>query len=416
MLALSSWMVAFAQDPAEPTAPAPAEEAKPWDRVGWGWGALPTPNYNADEGFGFGALGSIYRYDGHTAPYKTGATLILFMTTRQIHGHSLEIDTLEVGDTPLRLTGRAELAATLVNPYCGTGPAVTCDPAVATAAGEDRGLAGDALDEFARRYYYTRWVNPNGFLVARYALDPMPHRIEAFAGWRLNALVPGSFSEAGPWPGSLYARDFPGGEIGVVSVLQLGLMADDRDNEPAPIRGYWVEGSIRGATPVWGSQYDYFGFNTTLRGYVPVGTERLVLANRVVFDGMVGDAHVLELASFGGSQRYFGWGGLNAGRGIRLRRYVGRVKSFEQAELRWTPISFRVANVPFDVGFLTFGDLGFVAADWSGVGGMFDYPLFGTGGGLRVAVDKNLVVRADLGVSPLEGWSPAPYIDIKNTF
>ena len=187
-----------------------AQTPDPWDRVGWGWGALPSPNYNADEGVGFGGLGALYRYDGHAAPYKSATTLILFMTTRQVHNHSLEVDLLEVGGAPVRVTGRAELAATLTNAYCGIGPLVACDPAVAEAAAG--GLTGEAREDFVRRYYFSRFVNPNGFVVARWAVDPMPHRVELFGGWRGSALIPGSFTEAGPWPGSLYARDFPGGE------------------------------------------------------------------------------------------------------------------------------------------------------------------------------------------------------------
>lgn len=413
-----TWILLWSAIEAAGATPVEEPPTRASDRVGWGWGALPTPNYNADEGFGFGALGALYRYDGKTAPYKTAITAILFMTTRQIHNHSLEVDALELAGRPIRVTARAELAATLVNAWCGVGPEVTCDPAVATAAGEALGLQGEALETFARRYYYTRYVNPNGFVNVRWALDPMPHRVEVFGGWRGNYLVPGSFTEPGPWPDSLYAQDFPGGERGMVSVLQVGLMVDDRDHEPAPTRGYWVEASVRGSAPWWGSapEWSYFGFSTTLRGYLPLGTDRLVLADRVVFDGMVGDAHLLELATIGGSQRFFGWGGLNAGRGIRLRGFLGRVKLFEQLELRWTPLSFEVGGVPFDVGLLGFGDLGFVATDFASVGELFDRPLPGTGGGLRIAVDENLIIRADVGVSPLEGWKPAPYIDIKNLF
>lgn len=57
-----------------PEAPDDAIElAKPeaWQTPGWGWGALPAVNYNSDEGFGFGALGSYYKYDGETTTSTT---------------------------------------------------------------------------------------------------------------------------------------------------------------------------------------------------------------------------------------------------------------------------------------------------------------------------------------------------------
>jgi hypothetical protein len=418
--------VAFAQTPADtqepadqpgPSASEAADEPRAWERVGWGFGGLPAVNYNSDEGLGLGVVGSLYRYDGATGPYKTAANLILFVTTLGVHNHSLEVDALEVGDRPVRLTVRGAFEATRTSNYCGIGPEVTCDPAVAEAEADRLGLAGAAREDFVRRYYRVRYLNPNLGVNARWAIDPMPHRVELVLGWRANALLPGDFEDPTPFPGSLYAADFPGGEKGLVSVLQAGVMVDDRDNEAAPIRGYWVEATVRGAHRAWLSDYDYFGFNVTLRGYTPLGTDRLVLADRVMFDGLVGDAHTLELSTPGGVQRYARfYGSLNDGRGIRLGRYVGKVKALQQAELRWTYASFGVAGARVDLGALAFVDLGFVGEDFGALGEMFANPLPSTGGGLRFALDENFVVRADVGVSPIEDWAPSVYIDLKNLF
>jgi len=48
-----------------------ARAEEPWQRQGIGFGGIPATNYNTDEGLGFGAIGSLYWYDGKTAPYKT---------------------------------------------------------------------------------------------------------------------------------------------------------------------------------------------------------------------------------------------------------------------------------------------------------------------------------------------------------
>ncbi|MEQ1571842.1 MAG: BamA/TamA family outer membrane protein [Myxococcota bacterium] len=389
---------------------------EPWTDPGWGFGGLPAVNYNSDEGLGLGVVGSAYRYDGHTSPYKTAVNLVLFVSTKAVHTHSLEVDALELGDQPLRLTARAAFDATKTGNYCGTGPAVTCDPAVAEAAADALGLDGVARDDFVRRYYRVRFLNPNAQVNLRWAIDPMPHRVELMFGWRANAMIPGEFSDPDPFPGSLYATDFPGGEQGLVSVAQVGVMVDDRDNEPAPIRGYWVDASVRGAHAVLLSDYDYVGFNVTLRGYAPVGTDRLVFADRVMFDGMSGDAHTLELATPGGTQRFAGfYGSLNGGRGIRQRRFVGKVKVLEQAELRWTFATFGVGGTTVDLGTLGFVDLGLVATDFGHLEQLGTL-LPSTGGGLRIALDQNFVVRADVGVSPIEAWSPGVYIDLRNLF
>lgn len=407
---------AWAAEPGGEPADDSAAEPPAWQHTGWGWGALPAVNYNSDEGFGFGAIGSLYRYDSRTNPYRTAISLLVFGTSKGIQTHYLELDALGLRGAPLRLTGRVAFETTRTSNYCGLGPAVTCSPFFAEQDADQLGLAGAARDEYLQRYYRARFLNPNAQVHLRWAVDPMPHRLELFASYRLNAMIPGDFSEAAPYPGSLYDQDFPGGESGVVSEAQLGVMLDDRDYEPAPTRGYWIEASVRGAHRAIGSDYDHVGFNTTLRGYLPLGTEDLVLADRVMFDGLVGDDSTIDLSQPGGFQRYTFYGSLNAGRGIRLRRYLGKVKALQQAELRWTFLHPSIAGARFAIGVLGFSDLGFVADDFDRIDTMFDTPLPTVGGGLRVGVEGAFVVRADIGVSPIEDWSPSVYIDVKNTF
>ena len=394
---------------------APTEKKKPWDRVGWGWGGVPALNFNSDEGFGFGVVASLYRYNGGLQPYKTGMTLIVFATTRGLQAHSFEIDALRLANTPIRLWVRGALDSTAVDNYCGLGPDVTCDPAVAEQAADDSGLSGAAREDFVRRFYRTRYIYPNMRINLRYKLDPMPHRLEVFAGYRGSGIIQGTFSERGPWPGSLYERDFGEGEEGFLNVFQAGAMLDNRDNEPAPTRGYWIEGSVRGAFSLFGDDWRYFGFNTTLRGYVPLFTERVVFANRLVVDGIIGNAPIRELATPGGTQRYTGYGSFNAGRGIRQRRFIGEAYAMNQAELRVLVLPFTVFKVPVDLHLLGFADVGFVGAEFSDFGRMFATPLPSGGGGLRVALDKNFIVRADLGFSAFEDV-PSLYIDLRNVF
>ncbi len=408
---------AWATEPAPPPDPPPAAaEPQSWQRTGWGWGGLPAVNYNSDEGFGFGVVGSLYRYDSRSNPYKTAINLVIFATSKGIQTHSLELDALNLARSPLRFTSRLEFATTRTSNYCGLGPAVTCSSFFAEEAAEQEGLTGAARDEYVRLYYRTRFINPNAQFNFRYALDPMPHRVELFGSYRINVMIPGDFQDASAYPGSLYDQDFPGGERGVVSQLQLGAMVDDRDYEPAPSRGYWVEASVRGAHRYLGSDYDHFGFNTTLRGYLPLVGDDLVLADRAMFDGLVGDDSTIDLTVPGGFQRYTFYGSFNAGRGIRLRRYVGKVKSMNQAELRWTFVRPTIAGAKFDLGVLGFSDLGFVAEDFQRIDTMFSTPLPSVGGGLRVGVDGAFIVRADIGVSPIEDWAPSVYIDLRNTF
>jgi hypothetical protein len=98
---------------------------------------------------------------------------------------------------------------------------------------------------------------------------------------------------------------------------------------------------------------------------------------------MWGDANTLELGQSGGEQRYEWFGSLNAGRGVRLRRYVGKVKTMQQAEIRatvWSPV---IAKIQVDVTALAFNDIGFIAPDWDLLDQGVVVPT--VGGGLRLA-------------------------------
>jgi hypothetical protein len=400
LLALLSLAVALAEEPAA------------WERDGWGFGGLPAVNFNTDEGFGAGALGNLYRYDGGTAPYKWMAGLSLFASTKGVHHHRASWDVLGLAGGPLRVTGRIKLEANKSDNWCGAPELASCDPAQAEAAANALGLEGDARADFVRRYHRTRYVMPYALVNGRWMLRDKPHRVEAFAGWRGMMYRTGELTERGPYAGSVFDQDFGSSQDGFTSVIQLGINADNRDNEPSPTRGYWVEGSARAASGLWGSDWDYVGFNLNLRGYLPLAGERLVLADRVILDGLFGEANIQDLAWFGGLQVLDGLGNLNAGRGIRLRRYRGKAVALHQAELRWRFKQGAVAGVPYYLGLHAFSDLGWVAAEWGDRGVV----LPGQGLGLRIAIDENFIIRADVGFSAVEGWSPGIYLDIDNLF
>jgi hypothetical protein len=177
-----------------------------------------------------------------------------------------------------------------------------------------------------------------------------------------------------------------------------------------------VEASTRAATRYLGSSFDYVGFNTTLRGYVPLaGDGRLVGAARLALDGLVGDAPIREMAFMGGAVLYQFGGGLNAGRGVRQRRYLGRVKGLLQPELRWKFAHIEPFGVGVDFTVLGFTDVMVVAEDWSSLEEL-GRPILGHGAGLRLAFDDNFIIRLDSGVSAKEGWSPAIYIDLNHLY
>ncbi len=405
--------LAFAQDEPTETDEAPVEaEVNPWDEVGYGWGGLPAINYNSDSGFGYGVLASVYRYDGTSSPYKWSTTLLLYKTTKNVHVHRVDFDLLDAFAQPLRLTGRAEFYSTVTANYCSVDPNQFCDDAVAEAKADDMGLTGTERDDFLRRYYKLRQIAPNGTLNALYRVSDLPHKLEIMAGWYGQYLLPGDFQERTPFPDSKYEEDFPGGETGMWSTLQLGASLDNRDNEPGPTKGYWVEASLRGGHQFILSDWNYWGYNLTLRGYASPLGPRLVFTTRAVADGIFGDVPATGLTRPGGRQIYDFFGGQRAGRGVRSYGVMGKAHFMDQVELRVLAASFEVKGTTVDIHPVGFFDSGYWAADHASLSdGVFVY---GCGGGLRLAFDKNFIVRADLGFSPLEDNAMQVYIDIRN--
>jgi hypothetical protein len=417
-LVLAATSPALAESPEEP--PAPEDEGEVWQKEGVGWGGFPYANYSTDLGAGFGALGSIFFYDGMTAPYKSELYFLIYLSTKNVHTHRIQYDWLEVGGSRLRLTTRAEFVADPSGNYCGTSPPGDCDPTRATAAAEAAGLSDnpnrddDAYDVFTRSYYKVREIRPNWYALGRWAIQEEGPRLEVFGSYYGEVKRAGSLGEPGVFPGSVYEDDFPEGEEGYVSLVQLGFMADSRDNEPAPIRGHWAEISVRQAGAATGSTFSYGGLNLTERVYIPLGTDRVVLADRAVVDMMWGAPPTSELVRSGGTDFYNWFGGQRAGRGIRWRRVMGKARTMNQTELRATVKTWTPGKSTIDLTPIAFFD----AAYWAESMDSFDTGalMYGTGGGLRLAINKNFILRGDVGVSPIEDWDPFVYLDVKNLF
>lgn len=411
----------------EPTRPPPLTGARESGRLGFG--GVPALNYDADNGFGFGVVGSLFWYEPGFEPYRYALTLQVFATTRLVQDHQVRFDALDVFGLPLRFTFRGGYFQTVTHNFCGFGNAVGCDPEEGKREAARRGLLGEEEDAFARRYHKLRFVRPYAQTLLRWRLNKRPHMVELMAGWRGDGYLHGDPWEDAdgdgspdlafrPYPGSLYQQTFPRGEPGFASVLTFGVMVDDRDNEPAPTRGYWVEASVRAASSLLGSSWDYLGANVTLRGYVPLlrGSDRLVLAERLVFDVTAGDLPVQEMVRVGGSWDYTAFGGNPMGRGIRLQRYIGRLKALGQTELRFAVVEHELFAQHFRWSVVALLDHGWVGYDWTDLRG---HPLrlaLGGGGGVRLAYNRDFVVRLDVATSPDEAWGPAVYLDIGHPF
>lgn len=377
--------------------------------------ALPLYTQSPDTGPSVLGAASFYWHDGKTHPYKLWMSAVASASLYGVFSGLGYLEWVSPFDLPLRLVFSAGYQSSLAAHYCGVGNLVTCSEADAEHAADNLGLEGAARDDHLRRYFRYRFHGPVGTAYARWKMRDLPHKVELVAGVRSAYYVPGTLGFSGidlrPYPGSLYANDHPRGEQGLANVVEIGAMADNRDEEASPTRGYWVEASLRSASALTLSRWTWGGANVTLRGYLPLRKHgALVLAERAVVDGMIGDVPTYELQRVGGSWAFAAFGGKDLGRGLREGRVMGRLKAISQTELRAKLWAFEVLGVPVDIFGVTFLDAAWVAVDWAELGGDPFRINWGMGAGLRVRILKNLLFRFELAFSGDEGWQPQPYI------
>lgn len=397
---------------------------------------IPMIAVNSDEGVGGGAVLALHHFHGGVSPLRDDLSLRIFATNQLVQRHELRWEGLEVLDLPLRMWARIGFFSTLTQPFCGFGMGVTCDEHVAEAEARERGLEPETqvFDDFVRRFYQMRYLRPHADTWLRWRLRDKPHRVELLAGYRFAWYIPGSFLERDPWPGSLYDKIFPEGEPGFASVPQVGFTLDNRDFEPAPSEGYFFEASIRGGHPWWGSTWQWAGMNASLHGYDELlDAPHVVYAGRILVDLADGTMPTEEIAQIGGTRDYGAFGGQWIGRGVRDRRYNGKLKVIHQSEVRTDLFDFEFWNIRFDIATALFADIGWIGYDKDNIGG--DFPLtrvagtlvdpwpeghslglvWGAGIGLRVMVNRAIVGRFEMAGSPLEQRTPSFYTPVGNS-
>jgi hypothetical protein len=428
MCAMSITVHAHAHDKTQAQAPqtdTPVEAEEHRFRVS----AVPTATFNTDEGFGFGGVVSMYHDHEDIKPYRDALTFNIFVSTKWVQAHAITWDALKPFGLPGRLYARAGYFSTVSQNYCGTGNAVTCAPADARAAADARDLDSDfyldtARDDFVRRYHLMRFIRPFGVAIGRVWLRDKPMRVELMAGWRGSYTWPGDLQQAGPYPGSRYAQDFPRGEQGFSSVPMLGMIVDDRDDEIFPTRGFFAEASVRAAQPWTFAQWHYVGGNAIAAGFFDLmpsswkqpGGPRAVLAVRGIVDVLLGNPSTEELARIGGTLDPIAFGGSALGRGIREHRYLGKIKAIAQAEVRTQLWQTELWGEHFDLGAAVFSDVGMIgydAFDWRG------HPLAllpTVGVSWRILWNQTFAIRWDLATSPAEAEGPGFYIIVGQAF
>jgi hypothetical protein len=337
-------------------------------------GALPIVNYNSDFGLGGGVNGALYLRAPGYLPFRYAITAQAFATTGGAQRHFLKLDAPRFLGGALRPTLQLAFARDAPYPYYGIGNTIELP------ADDDPGRARGDLEVTLTAPSITLVVKRDlgaGFSVS------VGHSVERFT---IDAA-----------PTSRLARERPAGANGgLESEAHVEVAFDARDVEASPTRGVYLSLAARGGHPALGSSWRYGGAMAVARGYLaPFGTPRLVVAARVGVDLLAGRPPFFTLPGFPGTARISGLGGSDSVRGLPRNLHIGKLKAVGNLELRSLVRGFRPGRHALDLWLAGFADVGRV---WRGLARDGDALAVDAslGGGVRIAWERDYVVRADL--------------------
>lgn len=339
---------------------------------------VPYGNYSSDMSLGLGLNTAIYLRDPGWTPYRYSLRGQVYANFGGLQSHALFFDAPRLWGSAWRTMANAGYFREANHPYYGVGN--TSSGAVAAGIDKRHDLTFD-LHNWHAAISAQRSVGPAWKVGLEYSL-------------RVSSI------EADPR--SLLRRRQPIGDHGgLISQVEAEIDYDTRDLEMSPTRGVLGTLALRGAGAATGSRFNYGGFTLALHGYKALLDHgpRLVLAGRVVFDGLVGGVPVELLPQFGGHVRALeGVGGAVSVRGLDRFRYTGKVRLLGNGEVRSRLARWHFGIRPLDLWVAGFCDVGRVWAQWAADGPLWRVHPSG-GGGVRLAYVEDYLLRFDAGFS-----------------
>lgn len=414
-------------------------------KKGWTFGALPVVAYDSDMGFQYGALAQFFDYgDGTIYPeYRHTFYVEVSRFTKGSGVNQLFYDSKYLIPGHIRITADLDYLTEQALDFYGFN-------------GYEANYVQQVTDQedsaYISRVYYKH---------QRYMLRAMADFQGRIIGEKLRWLAGLNYfniqtatvdidrmnkgkKESKQLPDStnllydVYVQNNLIGEDekngGSHLILKLGLIYDTRNNEAAPDKGIWSELLLMAAPEFLSNTSSGFTLLTaTHRQFFTLAPEKLVLAYRLSYQGaIIGKAPFYILpylfSSFALTTKPDGLGGSRTIRGVLRNRVVGDGAVNGNIELRWKFWKTYLFKQNFYLGLTGFFDAGMVVQDRYVDQGALnnnpfyfdsekDHPHFGTGLGLRAALNENFIIAIDYGfaLDKRDGTSGL-YIGISNIF
>ena len=206
---------------------------------------------------------------------------------------------------------------------------------------------------------------------------------------------------------------------GNTTQLRLGMIYDSRDLTSDPTKGIYAEATLVGAPDIIDRKgYSNLSLTFLWRQYVPIYRDKLTFAYRIgtqnVLAGEMPWYMINNLNTMFFQKMYTeGLGGSVTMRGVNRNGVIGEGFTFANAELRWRVVGFKFINQNWIVALNPFFDAGLVtqkfreeelkATDfpmWEGLSlysGNKESVHMSAGCGLKLIMNRNLIVSADMG-------------------
>jgi hypothetical protein len=412
------------------------------------FGALPTISFDADMGFQYGGLVSLYDYgDGTVYPsYRQMMKVEISRYTRGSGTNQLFYDAKNLLPKHLRLTADLSyLTEKALDFYGFNGYQSRYSPDFTDEESTDY-ITRVFYRDLRKMFRFTadlqgrlsgehlHWLGGIGIMnmkMSRVDFDAINKGKD-----EEDKLVDTTtlFDNYVNW-GIISEKEKDGGNANFVKA---GLIYDTRDNEANPMKGLWSEALIVYAPGfLFNPEFSYAKLVLIHRQYFTLLKDKLSFVYRVGYQGTIGGEapffmQPYMLSSYSSITKTDGLGGAKTLRGIMRDRVVGDGVAYGNLELRWKFLKTHVGKQNLYFALNGFSDFGMVLQqvkfDKSKISAedqakYFDFSIendklhSSLGAGLRIALNENFILAIDYGFAMKEqDGLKGLYINVGNLF
>ncbi len=417
--------------------------------TGFSFGALPTISFDADMGFQYGGLVSLYDYgDGTLYPsYKQMMKVEVSRYTKGSGTNQIFYDAKNLLPHHLRLTADLSyLTEKSLDFYGFNGYQSRYLPELTDKDNTAEYITRVFYRDLRKMFRFTadlqgqlsgphlRWLGGIGIMnmkAGRVDFDAINKGKDEAD--KLTDTVT-LFDKYAEW-GIISAAEKDGGSA---NFLKAGIVYDTRDNEANPMKGMWSEALITYAPGfLFNPEFSYAKLVLIHRQYFTLIKDRLSFVYRLGYQGTIaGNAPFFMqpymLSSYSSITKTDGLGGAKTLRGIMRDRVVGDGIAYGNLEMRWKFLKTHVGKQNLYFALNGFSDFGMVVQqvkiDKSKISladqaKYFDFSFEkdklhpSLGAGLRIALNENFILAVDYGFAMnKQDGAKGLYINIGNLF